>query len=179
MDAGWQNFNLRGAHRYSAALILLALPAMLSAQTAAPTQQDAISLLTQQVQQLQQQDRELQERIRVLEASQKTAAPTAEPLPVPSTAADAAAQTAPPAQSADQSTAAPTSLPEMHEVHAIQWRGFGEADYRVLNQRQPELATYGFQAGSAGNFYTGDFGLFLTSRLTGKASVLSEIIFGE
>jgi len=33
---------------------------------------------------------------------------------------------------------------------------------------------------SAGrNFYTGDFGLFLTSRLTDKASVLSEIVFEE
>jgi hypothetical protein len=37
----------------------------------------------------------------------------------------------------------------------------------------------GFTSGSAGNFYTGDFGLFLTSRLTDKASVLAEIIFQQ
>jgi hypothetical protein len=67
----------------------------------------------------------------------------------------------------------------LHEVHSIQWRGFGELDYKILNQRQPELGTYGFVPGSAGNFYTGDFGLFLTSRLTDKTSVLSEIIFEE
>jgi hypothetical protein len=64
-------------------------------------------------------------------------------------------------------------------VHSIQWRGFGELDYKILNQRQPELGTYGFVPGSAGNFYTGDFGLFLTSRLADKTSVLSEIIFEE
>jgi hypothetical protein len=33
--------------------------------------------------------------------------------------------------------------------------------------------------GSAGNFYTGDFGLFLTSKLTDKASVLSEMVVEE
>jgi hypothetical protein len=64
-------------------------------------------------------------------------------------------------------------------VHGIQWRGFGEVDYQVLNQRKPELAAGGFVGGSAGNFYTDDFGLFITSRLTDKASVLAEIIFEE
>jgi hypothetical protein len=68
---------------------------------------------------------------------------------------------------------------ELHDLHGIRWRGFGEVDYKVLNQRQPETGTYGFVPGSAGNFYTGDFGLFLTSRLTDRASVLSEIIFEE
>jgi hypothetical protein len=33
--------------------------------------------------------------------------------------------------------------------------------------------------GSAGNFYTGDFDLFLTSRINDRASVLAEIVFGE
>jgi hypothetical protein len=61
----------------------------------------------------------------------------------------------------------------------IQWRGFGEVDYKVLNQRKPELGTYGFVSGSHGNFYTGDFDLLLTSRITDKASVLAEIVFGE
>ena len=52
-------------------------------------------------------------------------------------------------------------------------------DYKVLNQRTPELGTLGFVPGSAGNFYTGDFDLLLTARVTDKASVLSEIVFGE
>jgi hypothetical protein len=68
---------------------------------------------------------------------------------------------------------------DWHDVHGIQWRGFGELDYQALDRRQPELGTYGFVPGSAGNFYTGDFGLFLTSRLTDRTSVLSEIVFEE
>ena len=56
---------------------------------------------------------------------------------------------------------------------------FGEVNYKVLDQRQPELRTFGFLPGSAGNFYTGDFDLLLTSRTNDKTSVLSEIVFGE
>jgi hypothetical protein len=41
----------------------------------------------------------------------------------------------------------------------------------------PGLGSYGFVPGSLGNFYTGDFGLFVTSKLTDKTSVLSEIVF--
>jgi len=61
----------------------------------------------------------------------------------------------------------------------IQWRGFGEVNYKVLDQRQPELGTFGFVPGSAGKFYTGDFDLFLTARISDRTSVLSEIVFGE
>jgi hypothetical protein len=60
----------------------------------------------------------------------------------------------------------------LHESHGIQWRGFGEVNYKVLDQREPELSTFGFVPGSAGNFYTGEFALFLTSRINDKASVL-------
>ncbi|HVR25073.1 MAG TPA: hypothetical protein VMU26_17320 [Candidatus Polarisedimenticolia bacterium] len=35
----------------------------------------------------------------------------------------------------------------------------------------------GFVPGSLGNFYTGDFGLFVTSKPTDKTSVLSGIVF--
>jgi hypothetical protein len=81
---------------------------------------------------------------------------------------------------AAENNAPPASVPEvLHELHGIQWRGFGEVDYKVLNQRAPELGTYGFVPGSHGNFYTGDFDLLLTARINDKASVLSEIVFGE
>jgi hypothetical protein len=53
------------------------------------------------------------------------------------------------------------------------------SSYKVLNQREPELSRFGSTPGSAGNFFTGDFALFLTSRINEKASVLSEIIFSE
>src|SRR3989442_9185691 len=48
-----------------------------------------------------------------------------------------------------------------------------------MDQREPELSTFGFVPGSAGNFYTGEFALFLTSRINDKVSVLSEIVFDE
>jgi hypothetical protein len=67
----------------------------------------------------------------------------------------------------------------MHNLHGIQWRGFGELDYKVLDQRAPETGTYGFVPGSAGNFYTGDFDLFLTARLSDKADALAEMAFEE
>ncbi len=48
-----------------------------------------------------------------------------------------------------------------------------------LDQCQPELDTYRFVPGSAANLYTGDFDLFLHSRLTEKTSVLADITFEE
>ena len=124
------------------------------------------------MQQLVQQVKALQERVRVLESRQgANNAPNAAVL------AQTGTVTTP---EAEQNDAPPASIPEsFHELHGIQWRGFGEVDYKVLNQRIPELGTYGFVPGSAGNFYTGDFDLLLTSRITDKASVLSEIVFGE
>ena len=71
------------------------------------------------------------------------------------------------------------ALEAWHKTHGIQWRGFGEVNYKVLDQHKPELATNGFVPGSAGNFYTGDFDLFLSAKISDKAGVVSEIAFGE
>jgi hypothetical protein len=118
------------------------------------------------IQQLLQQVRELQQRVQVLEAGRTTSVPPTTPVVTETETLDSELQ-------------AIRDSPAFHELHGIQWRGFGEADYKVLNQRAPELGTYGFVPGSAGSFYTGDFTLLLTSRLTDKTSVLSEIAFGE
>ena len=126
----------------------------------------------EEIQQLVQQINALQERVRVLE-SLKSDNPTS--------SVDGTAQTvsSPTVQTA-QTDAPPGPIPEaLHELHGIQWRGYGEADYKVLNQRTPELGTNGFVPGSSGSFYTGDFDLLLTARISDKASVLSEIDFGE
>ena len=131
----------------------------------APSERDEIQQLVQQV-------AALQERVRLLESQQaansaSTTDGTAQAVSTPT------AQTAP-------NDALPPSIPEsLHELHGIQWRGFGEVDYKVLNQRTPELGTYGFVPGSHGDFYTGDFELLLTARINDKASVLSEIVFEE
>jgi hypothetical protein len=124
------------------------------------------------IQQLVQQVTVLQEQVRVLESQQRANGPS------PADATPQPASTATP-QAADNAAQPASLLQELHEFHGIQWRGFGEVDYKVLNQRKPELGTYGFVPGSHGNFYTGDFDLLLTSRITDKASVLAEIVFGE
>lgn len=154
------------------------------AQDASPNDQQTIALLAQQVKDLQKQAAELQARIQVLEAAHNTpgspvnGAETASSQPL-----TAASQPSPPPQAAapaqDTAQPSPGLIATLHDFQRIQWRGFGEADYKVLDQRQPETGTYGFVPGSAGNFYTGDFGLFLTSKISEKANILSEIIVEE
>ncbi len=166
--------------RILCALLALLLVSASRAQDAGPSSslrssddKEVFTQLVEQIKQLQQQDHDLEERIKALEARQPQASPTAEAEPASSTVTQ---------QSAEQTPAAPTptaSALDGHDVHGIQVRGFGEVDYQVLNQRQPELGTGGFVPGSWGNFYSGDFGLFLTARLTAKASVLSEVVFEE
>jgi hypothetical protein len=152
-------------------------------QSAESPGQPTTSQLEEQIHELQEEDRALQERIKALEANQKpTPAEASKPQASPSTVPDAPQAAVPrpvsePPASPEQGQA--TTPPEMHSVRGIQWRGFAEADYKVLNQRNEELGTYGFVPGSAGNFYTGDFGLFLNSRLNQKTSVLGEIDFEE
>src|SRR3984893_5721707 len=148
------------------AIILVFIASLSQAQDTTPSEREMIQQLVQQV-------TVLQEKVKVLESQQQRAdAPsTADATPQPASAAT---------PQAVDNNAQPASLPqEPHEFHGIQWRGFGEVDYKVLNQRMSELGTYGFVPGSHGNFYTGDFDLLLTSRINDKASVLSEIVFGE
>jgi hypothetical protein len=147
------------------------------AQTADSNNQQVIALLIQQIKDLQKQTLELQARLEALEATTK-APPTnsvgttnATPPVTPVPAGETAQQTS--------TEPAPGVLASLHALSRIQWRGFGEADYKVLDQRQPETGTYGFVPGSAGNFYTGDFGLFLTAKISEKASALSEMVFEE
>ena len=129
-------------------------------QNVTSSDQETIRLLVQQV-------RELQEKVAVLEGKEASQpAERAEPSASAQPAQEAAAIESPPAL-------------DLHEVHGIQWRGFGEVNYKALDQRQPELGTFGFVPGSAANFYTGDFDLFLTSKISDKASVLAELVFGQ
>jgi hypothetical protein len=157
----------------SAAVLFLLLSASLCAQDAALADQKTLELLDQQVKALQRETNDLREKVRKLEAERSTglsSVPATEtPVAQPS---QVTAEAAPPQSSPELASA-------MHDVHGIEWRGFGELDYQGLDQRQPELATYGFVPGSAANFYTGDFDLFLHSRLTEKTSVLADITFEE
>jgi hypothetical protein len=173
---------------FSAVLVLIALVGPVCAQSDNLLSQPSVQDLIQQIKELQQHERELQERVAALEASQKEAIqkglPSSQPaVPVQEASVQTAQPPSAPPQMGQpqpevQAAPAPSSF-EIHSLRGIQWRGFAELDYKVLNQRTPELGTYGFNAGSAGNFYTGDFDLYLTSRLTDKASVLAEIDFEE
>lgn len=159
----------------NAVVALLLLSSFLWAQNSAPSDAETIALLAQQVKALQKETMELRERVKTLESGGvkvQTAAPEA------ATAAASPQPSQPVPQPAAPEDSAGSTV-DLHDWHSVQWRGFGEVDYKVLNQRQPELGTYGFVPGSQGNFYTGDFGLFLTARLTAKASVLAEIVFEE
>ena len=153
-------------------LALLLVPTSGWAQSGNRGDQATILLLVQQVKDLQKETRELQEKVKTLEATNASApavpAETMPPAEQPQTTQD---------PGTNESIAA--LVASLHDLHGIQWRGFGEFNYKVLDQRQPELGTYGFVPGSAGGFYTGDFDLLLTSRINDRASVLSEVVFGE
>jgi hypothetical protein len=145
--------------------VILSFCCSASAQQTSPADQETITLLKQEIAQLQEHQRGLEARIAALEGSQTHGTEsnrTNETPPAEGTKADA------------------NSLQdEIHELRGIQWRGFAEADYKALNRREPETGTNGFVPGSAGNFYTGDFDLFLTSRVGDRASALAEIDFQE
>jgi len=64
-------------------------------------------------------------------------------------------------------------------MYGIQSRGFGEYNYKALDQRQPELSKFGSIPGSAANFYSGDPDFLVTSRINDKTSVLAEVVFGQ
>ena len=146
-------------------IVMLSWCCSVPAQQTSLSGEETVTLLKQEIRQLQEHERDLEQRIAVLEGSQ--------------------------AHGIESSRASETPMPEgtkpddnilqndIHELRGIQWRGFAEADYKALDQRGPETGSYGFVPGSAGNFYTGDFDLFLTSRFGDKAGALAEIDFQE
>ena len=150
---------------YQALPVLVLLTGMSLAQSTDSSDQETIRLLVQQV-------KELQEKVQALEAKQADSAVSAEAVPTHSAEPGSAEKTGNTAQMV-------TAVLALHELHGFQWHGFGEVNYKVLDQRQPELGTFGFVPGSAGSFYTGDFDLFLTARVNDRTSVISEIVFGE
>lgn len=152
----------------TATIAILLLGSQLHAQTVTATDQETISSLIQQVKDLQRQTLELQQQVKILQGEKVAVNPPAAQAPL---------APEPPQPVASQPL--PQESDSLHEFQGIQWRGFGEADYKVLNQRKPELGTGGFTPGSAGNFFTGDFDLFLSSRLSDRTSVLGEIVFQE
>jgi len=152
-----------------AMIVIVILSCQVLAQNSVPTDQQTIGLLVQQVKDLQQETIELRQRVKVLETERGS---------TPSTQTALTPDPPQPTQ-ATSTEPSPQDTSSLHEFRGIRFRGFGEADYKVLNQRKPELGTDGFTPGSAGNFFTGDFDLFLTSQLTDRSSVVAELVFQE
>jgi hypothetical protein len=123
------------------------------AQSASPSAPATLESLQEQVRELQQQIRVLQGRLDGGATPNSPASPDPEPR----------AATEPPTK-------------EDHDIHI---RGFGEVNYKALDQKQPEIGAGGFVPGSAGNFYTGEFDLLLTASVSSRVNVLSELTFGE
>ena len=119
-----------------------------------PDNQATLESLQREVQQLQEQVRSLQAQL------------AAQPVSVLPVAQEAA-------------TVGLTDSSATRARPHITFRGFGEVNYQVLDQRQPEIGGGGFVPGSAGNFYTGDFDLLLTAPISSRLNVLSEINFQE
>lgn len=152
------------------AVALFSLVSPAQSQEAAGSEQETIRQLTQQV-------RELQDRVKALEAQ-----PPQADVPASQTQAPQTRESTPEGRqdAGSENSQHEKSLNEVfHDSRSVQWRGFGEVDYKALDQKHPGLGTYGFVSGSAGNFYTGEFTLLLTARINDKASVLSEMVFGE
>jgi hypothetical protein len=158
------------------AIPLLLLATMARAQQAAPDDR-------QVTQQLMQQVKDLQERVLKLESQRCVAGPpdigtTSETLKPSPVAPPTTPPGSPPQETVEEAQASSFSR-DMHNLHGLEWRGFGEVDYMVFDQKNPGLGPGGFVPGSAGNFYLDDFDLLLTANINDKAHFLSEVIFGE
>ena len=121
-----------------------------------------------QIKALIQEVNELKARIAVLEAKQG-ADPPSSVVPahgVAKTSDDPPTQT----QASNNGETSPFGI-----LRGIKLQGFGSLGYKASDVKVPENSFFGFRAGSAGNFAVGDIDLFVTSSLTQKATVLSEI----
>ncbi len=140
-------------------------------QSSGPEDRAATATLAQQLQDVRTEMAALQKKVETLEGQLSSRAPMESALAAPEVAV---------AASHPEAAQVPAEISaSLHDMHGIQWRGFGEVNYKALDQRPPELGTYGFVPGSAGNFYTGDFDLYLHSRLTDKTSAQADITFEE
>ncbi len=149
----------------------LTVAVLIGVSVVAPRVQCQESSESAQIKALIQEVNELKTRIAVLEAKQASpGAPPAAPAPVVAKTSD---DPPPPAQTSGGETRS------FGFLRGIKLQGFGSVGYKASDSTVPENSFLGFRPGSAGNFAIGDVDLFITSALTQKATVLSEIVFTE
>ncbi len=129
-------------------------------QNSDANQSDTVKALMNEVDQLKA-------RLVALEAKQSQTTPAAQPEAAATPTPEAAVTPAP------VYAAQPQSL----EFKGIKFQGFGEVGWRANDNHAGQSQVFGFSEGPNGNFATGDFDLFLTSRINDKTLVLSEIVF--
>jgi hypothetical protein len=158
------------------AIGLSLVSARLFAQETSLSASQKIELLMKLVQELQQQVKDLR--------TQKNAETADAPAATASKAATQELAAVP--METKEETASVEFAPQQRQAHrslfsseGIQWRGFGEVNFKALDQHTPELGTFGFVPGSAGGFYTGHFDLLLTSKINDHFAVLGELVVGE
>ena len=154
------------------AFILLSLMLFASsswAQSADNSDQQTIKALLQEV-------NDLKARVAVLEAKQGK---DSDQSTAPQTSNNAENKTT---EAAPATQAAPAgSAPESFGImRGIKFYGFGAVTFKASDANPPEGgALLGFRPGSSGNFAVGDVDFYLTSQLTAKTMVLTEIAFSE
>ena len=133
-------------------------------------QQETIKALVQEVQ-------DLKARIAALEAKQAKADEAAAANAKKPVALSVPPTAQPPVASPPASPPPPGSF---DFVRGLKLQGFGSLTYRANDANPPELgANLGPIASTTGNFAIGDVDLFLTSQLTSRASILTEVVFSE
>jgi hypothetical protein len=144
---------------------------LIGVSVVAPRVQCQESSESAQIKALIQEVNELKARIAVLEAKQ--ASPGSLPAAPAPVAAKISDDPPPPSQTPSGETRS------FGFLRGIKLQGFGSVGYKASDSTVPENSFLGFRPGSAGNFAVGDVDLFITSALTQKATVLSEIVFTE
>src|SRR5947209_7929399 len=123
---------------------------------------------------LMQEVKELKARVAALEARQAQPSPEQPSSAKPAVAAETMKQEGP---SSEGQTTNPEPVTGLFP--GIRMSGFGALSYKATDARPPEAGLLGFRSNLNSNFAVGDVDLFLTSHLTSKASVLSEVVFSE
>jgi len=123
---------------------------------------------------LMQEVKELKARVAALEARQAQPLQEQPSSAKPAMAAEAMKQEGTPAEGQTTNPEPVTGL-----FPGIRMSGFGALSYKATDARPLEAGLLGFRNNLNSNFAIGDVDLFLTSHLTSKASVLSEVVFSE
>ena len=154
--------------------ILVVWSMMVLFPCAAPAQ-NIDSETAETIRALKQEVKELKARITALE---RQGAPSPEKEQQPSQSK--AAEPAKPQESVAGGEAETLNPERVFGIFpGIKISGFGTVNYKATDARPPETGLIGFRNFANNGFAVGDVDLFLTSHLTSRAMVLSEVVFSE